>query len=277
MDERLDDGFFLPLRFNGEADSSESDDSSQSEDGGDGAVLFEEALALLLAGAFCFLVPLLHFINGEAADSLESEDGIYAPDSSESGNKALAFLPLVLIGSALAFLPLRLDGASSASSAVAATAAGGATVGASLASSAAVSAATAAGGMTVGTSWASSAEAAAATAAGGATMGVSLLASSAAAGAATAAGGATVGAFLASSATAAMTGAGGARAALVLERPAEGGGTFLASLGASLEGVATVRAPAALVERQRMGLHPTAGRVGDTDSEGGAFLAMTDI
>ena len=33
LDKRLDDGFFLVLRFTGEADSSESDDSSESGDG----------------------------------------------------------------------------------------------------------------------------------------------------------------------------------------------------------------------------------------------------
>jgi hypothetical protein len=53
------------------------------------------------------------------------------------------------------------------------------------------------------------------------------------------------------------------RAAALVERPAEGG--------------ATVRAAAILVERRRMGLPPTAGSVADTDSEGGVFLAMTDI
>ena len=52
------------------------------------------------------------------------------------------------------------------------------------------------------------------------------------------------------------------RAAALVERPVEGG--------------ATVRA-AALVEHRRMGLPPTAGSVADTDSEGGVFLAMTDI
>ena len=110
LDKRLDDGFFLALPFNGEADSSESDESSYSDDGGDGAL----ALAIL-ADALFFLVPpgFALLANGEADDSSESDDRINTADSSESeegGDGAIAFF-------ALAFLALRLDGASSASSA----------------------------------------------------------------------------------------------------------------------------------------------------------------
>ena len=107
--------------------------------------------------------------------------------------------------------------------------------------------------------------AAAATAAGGATVGAAVSergAATSAAAATAAGGGATVGASSASSAAAAT---------------AEGGATVRAALvERQAEGCATVRAPA-LVERRRMGLPPTAGSVADTDSEGGVFLAMTDI
>ena len=94
LDKRLDDGFFLALPFNGEADSSESDESSYSDDGGDGAL----ALALL-ADALFFLAPpgFVLLANGEASDSSESDDGINAADSSESeegGAAPLLSLPL---------------------------------------------------------------------------------------------------------------------------------------------------------------------------------------
>ncbi len=77
LDKRLDDGFFLVPRFNGEADSSESDESSESEDGGGSAItVFPLALALL-ADALFFLAPsgFVLLANGEAGDSLESDDG----------------------------------------------------------------------------------------------------------------------------------------------------------------------------------------------------------
>jgi hypothetical protein len=68
--------------------------------------------------------------------------------------------------------------------------------------------------------------------------------------------------MVSSAASATVEGGATVQAAALVEHPAGGG--------------ATVQA-AALVERRRMGLPPTAGSVTDADSEGGVFLAMTDI
>ena len=159
LDKRFDDGFFLALRLTVEADSSESDEFSESEDGGDSSIAVFALAIENFADALFFLVPpcAILLANGEGVDSSKSDDGINASDSSElseeGGDGAIAVF-------ALAFLALRLDGASSASSAAAATAAGGATVGAAVSegdSATSAAAATEAGGATVGASSASSA------------------------------------------------------------------------------------------------------------------------
>ena len=85
LDKRLDDGFFLALHFTGEADSSESDEFSESEDGGDSAIAVFALALENFADALFFLVPpcAVLLANGEGVDSSKSDDGINASDSSE--------------------------------------------------------------------------------------------------------------------------------------------------------------------------------------------------
>jgi hypothetical protein len=274
---RFDDGFFPAPRFvclaNGEADSSESDDgeniadSPESEDGGDGAIAF--FFLAFFAGAFLAPPRFVRLANREA-DSSESDDGKNTADSSESedgGDGAIAVFDIAFFAVAFfACTALRLDGASSvamcasagsASSAAAATAAGGAV-------SSAINEGGAAGIRAMGT---------ATEAATGAWDAIALLSNAASSLAMPLADFTPLSLGLLGSANRATA------ASSVSDDDAgksTADETTMASSAAvaSAVGGATVRA-APLVERLRIGRSPTAGSV--VDSEGGVFLAMTDL